>query len=311
MQTRLDFSQLPEILTQDPAGLTFLLGGPDTGKTTLFKKVAQRFAETGIKAALVDADVGQSTIGPSTTIGVSVIGGSTGDMPKKAVGAATDALAADISAPQALYFVGSNNPVSRLTQVLVGSRAMVDRAFELGVTSVVFDSSGLVAPPYGHILKYHKLELLRPRRVVALEREDELAPLLRLITSCFETEVLRVKPPAEAKATSAAKRAEYRQKQYRRYFKGAKTMTLLLDGLALYPPQFLSRHGDLSGLLVGLQNKRWETVAIGTIESVGESAIKVKSPWPTSEAVCGLLAGYIKLGDGWVETGHLPARYFL
>jgi polynucleotide 5'-hydroxyl-kinase GRC3/NOL9 len=44
-------------------GITFLLGATDTGKGTLAKYLIPRLCQRGIKAALVDADIGQSFLG--------------------------------------------------------------------------------------------------------------------------------------------------------------------------------------------------------------------------------------------------------
>ena len=52
-------------------GTLLLLGAADTGKTTLMDALVQRLARSR-PVALVDADVGQSHIGPPTTVGWSV-----------------------------------------------------------------------------------------------------------------------------------------------------------------------------------------------------------------------------------------------
>lgn len=56
--------------TVTAGGVTMLVGGPDTGKTTLAKKMLAAAVELGMKAAYVDADVAQSTVGPPTCVGL-------------------------------------------------------------------------------------------------------------------------------------------------------------------------------------------------------------------------------------------------
>lgn len=298
MNDRYGFNEVAEVILEKPKGLIFLLGGVDTGKTTLFKRLANSLLGAGVPVGLIDADVGQSTIGPPTAIGMIALSGADIELP-------------ELFQAHALYFAGSTNPVSRLTQVIIGSRLMADGAARAGSQVILFDSSGLVQPPYGHILKYHKLELLRPRYVIALEKRDELAPIRSWLSGCRGIELLRVKAPAEARSMAASRRQTYRQEQYRAYFKDALSLTLSADELCLYPPGFLSGKIDATGLLVGLQGEGWGTEAIGIIESVSGGEVTVLSPWPVGKPVRGLLAGYIKLSRDGIELGHIPPRQFL
>lgn len=295
MNTWRSFDEVLEILAGRPHGLTFILGGPDTGKTTLARRIAQLFLDNGLRVGLVDADVGQSTIGPPTTIGTMV----------------TETSLPDLLRAHALYFVGSNNPVGHLMEVTVGSRRMVDSAFGDGAEAVIFDSSGLIKPPYGQVLKYQKLELLRPQFIVAIERDDELAPLLPWIINCRGTEVVRMRPVKEAHPVPAAARTRYRQEQYRRYFRHATVETFNRDDLCLYPPGFLTGKVDPVGLLVGLQDGDWDTVAIGIIEFLGPGKIGIYAPYPMGDRVRGLVAGSLKLSRAGVELERIKGRQFM
>ncbi|MBE0447957.1 MAG: hypothetical protein IBX64_07660 [Actinobacteria bacterium] len=295
MNSWYSWDEIPQALLKKPRGLVFLLGGPDTGKTTLLKRIAEAYLSTGLRIGLVDADVGQSTIGPPTTIGMVI---AEVDMP-------------DLFWPHALYFAGNNNPVGHLIEVAVGSRRMVDEAIQAGAEAVIFDSGGLIQPPYGRVLKYHKFELLRPRFIVAIERADELTPILSWLSNCWDIEILRTRPPAEVRLVSASERTEYRQGQYRRYFSNATLKSLSLRELCLYPPDFLSGKTDLTGLLVGLQGHDWDTIAIGIIKSVGQNTVEIYASYPSGIRIRGLLAGYIKLSWSGVELGRIRPRQFL
>src|SRR3989442_7161458 len=52
------------------ARVTLILGTSDTGKTSLTARLAGALAARGERVAVVDADVGQSEIGPPTTVGL-------------------------------------------------------------------------------------------------------------------------------------------------------------------------------------------------------------------------------------------------
>lgn len=284
-----DFAEVPKIVVEERTGLVFILGAADTGKTTLLKLLAESFLGLGLRVGLVDADVGQSTIGPPTTIGMALAQ----DKP------------ADFFWPQKMYFIGDNNPVGHLIDVLVGSKLMVDESAKRSPDVVIFDSSGLVQPPYGTVLKYHKIELMKPQVVIALEKGTELAPIVTWLMGCTGVKVLRVRPPSEVKPKSVAKRARYREEQYGRYLKNSVSLVLNRADLSLYPPDFLNAKADLTGLVVGIQDDKWNTLSIGIIDDLSRETVSVFAPFPEGAGVCGLLAGSIKLSHAGIEIGRI------
>ncbi|MCL6471525.1 MAG: hypothetical protein K6T91_01765 [Firmicutes bacterium] len=292
MSESLRFTDIPRIFAEKPLGLVFILGEPDTGKTTLFKELARAYLKAGLRVGLIDSDVGQSVIGPPTVVGMVMAEGS---LP-------------DLSHTQAIYFVGNNSPVGFTVEVVVGSKRMVDKAVEMHADTIIFNSSGLVAPPYGTVLKYNKFELLRPRYVIAIEKEDELSPIFSFLVNCWGIEVVHTRPAEEARKRSPEERAKYRQKKYLEYFKNASLREFEFDKLCLYPTNFLDRKmdTDLTGLLVGLQDERWDTVAIGIIESVDANSVAIFAPYPDKVEIRGLVAGRIRLSRDGVEMRVRP-----
>ena len=53
-------------------GVCLVLGAADTGKTTLAEAIARRAASSG-PVGVIDADIGQSHIGPPTTVGWALV----------------------------------------------------------------------------------------------------------------------------------------------------------------------------------------------------------------------------------------------
>ena len=53
--------------------ILFMLGDVDVGKTYTVTAIANEFYEQGWKVAVVDADVGQSDIGPPCCIGMGIL----------------------------------------------------------------------------------------------------------------------------------------------------------------------------------------------------------------------------------------------
>src|SRR3954452_5839201 len=96
------------------AGLVMLLGAIDTGKSTLALRITNAALDRGIVVGVIDADVGQSEIGPPGTVGLA--------MPAAPAGSAAE------WSPAALAFVGATSPAGRLLDLVVGVRRLADEA---------------------------------------------------------------------------------------------------------------------------------------------------------------------------------------
>lgn len=66
-----EWVEVLEILSRE-RGIALILGDPDTGKSTFANFLIFNLCQGGLKVALVDADIGQSFLGPPSTIGFSV-----------------------------------------------------------------------------------------------------------------------------------------------------------------------------------------------------------------------------------------------
>lgn len=109
----------------DFPGVAMVLGAPDTGKTTRVADAALHLAGAGgLPVAIVDADIGQSTIGPPTTIALSLI--------KRPV----PEFSLDTLPLHALLFVGAISPIGHLLQTVVATKRMVEKALQAGTKAV-------------------------------------------------------------------------------------------------------------------------------------------------------------------------------
>src|SRR5688572_27759260 len=176
-------------------GVYVLVGGMDTGKTTLAKRIASAAVAEGLTVGLLDADVGQSTIGPPTTVGFR-LARSEADLAPEALRQAED-----------MAFVGSISPQGHLLPLVVGTRLLLDRAKDLGAELVVVDTTGQVSGVYAQLLKFHKIGVLQPDLVVGLARGEELEPVLGVIRRFYATEIATLPIHANVVPTSVEKRA--------------------------------------------------------------------------------------------------------
>ena len=185
--------------------VVLVIGSTDVGKSTFCRFLADSAIDRGMKTAFVDTDVGQSQIGPPTTIGMK-------------------SLAQDNSPVQfndiadQLYFVGDLSPRGHYLEVLTGTRLMVDRARETEADFIIVDTSGYVHDAPAVTLKQQKIEIVRPNHVVCLGRSSELEQ----ITACYSQQdwlnIHYLLPHRNVRSKSSKARSRYRKAQFDAYF---------------------------------------------------------------------------------------------
>jgi len=209
-----------EILSGAPSGTIMLLGAPDTGKSTLARYLYERLAVAGRRVACVDGDPGQTSLGPPATM--TLVMGTGTDYPPPG--------------RRWRRFVGSVSPRGHMLPMLVGTAALVAVARDAGAEAIIYDTSGLVDPGQGGTaLKLAKIDLLRPRTIIAIQREDELEPLLESLRRCSWLHLHELCPSSAVQPRDPAARRALRAERFAAYFRGARSVVLRWDRLAVWP----------------------------------------------------------------------------
>jgi polynucleotide 5'-hydroxyl-kinase GRC3/NOL9 len=196
-----------------------LLGASDTGKTTFLTWLAMTLQAQGRRVAVVDADVGQSSLGPPTTIGLGVV-----DRPFQSL---------QELPPAALYFVGSTTPRGHFVPMIVGTRRMVDRAQSFNVDRLIIDTCGFIGAEGGQVLKRAQITIVDPDVVVCFQRGHECEGLLTAYRSRQRPRVLRFRPSRACRQRSMGERRAHRERALQRYFTAPRGLTLSWDTLNL------------------------------------------------------------------------------
>jgi polynucleotide 5'-hydroxyl-kinase GRC3/NOL9 len=196
-----------------------LLGATDTGKTTFLTWLANALWAQGRRIAIVDADVGQSSLGPPTTIGLGIVA-----QPFQSLQELT---------PAALYFVGSTSPRGHLMPVIVGTKRMVDRAQRSEVDQVMIDTCGFIGVGGGQALKHYQIELVNPDVVVCLQRAQECEHILRAFRHCQRSRILRLWASHACRRRGMEERRLHRERILLQYFAKPKLISLSWDELNL------------------------------------------------------------------------------
>ena len=263
-----------------------MVGGLDSGKTTLSHEMVRAALENGHVPAYIDADLGQKTVGPPTTVGLKIIRSERDLEPEAQVVA------------DACYFVGAITPQGNLLPVVTGVARLLEIARTAGADFTVLDTSGLISGVYGQLLKYHKFELARPDLVIGLQRGGELEPLLGIVQRFLPAEVVALGVAPGVVPASVEQRAARREEAMRRYF------TEPLHRFRVKPTVFmpaLPAFFDLTELdrvVVGLSDGEGSYLGIGYLEHTAEEGI-LRLISPVAEAPRALRLGSVRLEDGF------------
>jgi len=288
----------------DAPGVVVMLGPVDVGKTTLATVIASRAVASRHRAAVVDADIGQSDLGPPTTVGVATL-----RRPAKRM---------DEWRANAAFFVGDTSPQHVYRYLVEGAVRSVAWARARGAQVVVVDTTGWVEGAAAVAAKVHKIRRIAPQHVVALQRGGEVEPILdRLPRGII---VHRLLPSRHVRARSREIRRAARARRFRRYFAGAHRHTLALATLpASRPPGYEGREipqhrmlaelfpAALRHLLVGLADRHGWLQAVGSVVEIGPGpqALTVVAPLRSLAGVATLQWGVLRVAPSGVEEGRL------
>jgi polynucleotide 5'-hydroxyl-kinase GRC3/NOL9 len=266
-------------------GSILLFGQVDAGKSTFGRYLFHRLLETHKSVAYLDADLGQQTIGPPATMGLALTDNTARDNGE------------DKSFPASgrhlFQFVGSNTPRGHFLPLLLGMHKLQLAAVEKGATAIVINTSGFINPMHGAaVLKWAKVELLKPTLVVALQQEREMEPILAPLRRLMGSSLCHLTPAPAVVIRTDDDRKGYRSQQYQAYFQDAQVVGLSYKHLAVFPNRTFH-----PGQLLGLDDAAGHTMALGIIEKIDsdEQALWIRTPWWGNRKVTSLRLGSLKL----------------
>lgn len=250
------------LLSAKGGGICLILGAVDTGKTTLAIALAKRLAARQ-PVGIIDADVGQSHIGPPATVGWAVIDNPQVELSQLPVAG--------------IAFVGDVTPVGHLLQMTAGI-AQGAAALSTVTKLIIIDTPGLIRGPAAAALWWTVYQIIKPALILAVQRSDELSDILVGLKT-FSCRLEQICCPLDIPVKSPPERRRYRQSQFNRYFRDSRLHNINMSEVAVQSNRGLSRESMLSRL-VGLRDEKDADVAIGVITDVQQDGkiIVVKAP---------------------------------
>ena len=156
------FQTLREL--QKKPAVAVVMGGVDSGKTSLCTYLINRLIGEKRRVAILDGDVGQSDIGPPCTVAYTTIAKPVTDL-------------FGLKAENA-FFVGVTSPSEAVDKVIEGLAAMKTEVLKCAVDFVVVNTDGWIAGEDAVAFKARLIEMLAPDVIFCIQQGDELAPLL-------------------------------------------------------------------------------------------------------------------------------------
>ncbi|RLI21804.1 hypothetical protein DRO54_02715 [Candidatus Bathyarchaeota archaeon] len=245
-----------------------IMGEVDSGKTSFCTYLANVAIREKLRVAVIDGDLGQSDIGPPSTIGYSILNKCVKDL-------------FDVDADNAC-FIGLTSPGTATTKVIEGLSKLKEEVERKEAQLIIINTDGWVEGEDAASYKLRLVETLKPHIVVGLQQSDEL---LHILSGIGNAKVYTVDSPSAIKKRDREKRKILRELSYKKYLRGAKIQSFLISWINL--------EGTLLGKGITPSRERMRQI---------ESILGVK-PWYCEETQKTLI---IVLGrNKWVPEENL------
>jgi polynucleotide 5'-hydroxyl-kinase GRC3/NOL9 len=205
-----------DITLHNKPATVMVIGGIDSGKTSLCVYLANEALKKKRKVAVIDADLGQSDIGPPSTIGFSRISAPVKDL-------------FDVKAENA-YFVGSTSPERVIDKVFEGLTTIKGKVSEKEVDFLIVNTDGWIEGEDAVKYKVQLAEIIDPDIVVGIQKKEELAPILNALK---ERKIFAIDSPKAVRERSRENRRILRELSYKKYLKKAKVQSFPLSRVNL------------------------------------------------------------------------------
>jgi len=195
-----------EVLSREKPVTAMVMGGIDSGKTSFCAYLANRALKERRNVTIVDADLGQSDVGPPSTIG-------------------SCRLTKPIIDPfemgaESVFFIGVTSPSGAVSKVIEGIAGMKEKALKRGVGVLIINTDGWIEGEDAVRYKVALTKQIKPNLLIGIQEQSELTFLLGALT---ETQNLVVESSPAVRKRDREERKLLRELGYKKYLKGARS----------------------------------------------------------------------------------------
>jgi polynucleotide 5'-kinase involved in rRNA processing len=276
-------------------GMVVVVGGADTGKTTLCTFLSNYLLSKSRQVAVVDADIGQTDLGPPTTMAAGEVKASVTNLSQ--------------IKPSERLFIGLTSPGRSKEKVIRSVKRLVGYHTKPREITIV-NTDGWVSGSEAVLYKLQMLDELQPDITLGIGGDD-ISPILQ----AGNRTTLLVGSPDTIKERTRLDRRELRSLGYQKYLAGASLRTFRMNGIRLRHCMTMGYLGldrvsrswveNLKDTVVGLLDADDLLQEIGILKGIVPSArmVKIWSRIPNLPAK--IEVGDVRLNNDGRELGHL------
>ncbi len=193
-----------EILAQPKPYTVLTIGGVDCGKTTFCTFLANHALRLGYRTVIIDADLGQTDIGPPTTIGFSLVQDPVYDL--------------FYLKAQNIFFTGITNPSTVTDRIIEGLYLFKQQAEKNKAQVTIINTDGWIQGEGAKEFKISLVKVILPQATVGIQQGNELEHIfMPAEDDGFKVYRLNYSPAVKIKDREARK--ELREQGYKKFLR--------------------------------------------------------------------------------------------
>jgi len=204
-----------ELLNLEAKPVTALvLGTVDSGKSSFCTYLTNKALREKRKVAVLDGDLGQSDIGPPSTVAYSFVAKPLTDL-------------FNLRAKNA-FFIGETSPSGATGKVIEGLTSLKKEILANDPELVVINTDGWIEGECAVSYKVQLIGELSPDVLFCIQQKDELTPLSNALEKLRK---VLVESPSAIRQRDTERRRSLRELGYIKYLRNAKVLSLSLNWL--------------------------------------------------------------------------------
>jgi polynucleotide 5'-hydroxyl-kinase GRC3/NOL9 len=266
--------------------IAMVVGKVDSGKSSFCTYLINRLVSSKWRVAVLDGDLGQSDVGPPSTVGYAFVYTPLTEL-------------FNLEAENA-FFVGVTSPSEAVNETIEGLVLMKTEVLGKAADFIVVNTDGWVEGEEAVKYKLQLAEKLEPDVVLCIQQEDELKPLLSALEKFVKTVV---ETPRAIRHRSVEKRKNLRELSYAKYLRDAKVKTWVLNQVRIEGENALpARQDKTRGLLLGMYDSKSKFLGIGVLREFNHVKRTLRALTSVAEKPAGIVVGKVRLDENLREA---------
>jgi polynucleotide 5'-hydroxyl-kinase GRC3/NOL9 len=197
---------------QNKTAIAMVLGTVDSGKSSFCTYLVNRILADKRRVGVLDGDLGQSDVGPPSTIAYAIASKPLADL-------------FDLQARSA-FFLGETSPGSVTDEMIRDLSLLKKEIISKDLDFLIVNTDGWTEGECAVNYKLRLVEELNPDLVFSIHQQDELAPIMNGLGK-FKT--VLVESPSAIRQRDRDKRKSLRELGYKKYLRTPRVQSLSLN----------------------------------------------------------------------------------